>query len=321
VTDEISSDPHTGLLVTAVEVANRPWMFTQSHPLDTDEFRRELQRRGVELVGPVLHELYRHGYLVPFVEVTARRVGPSSLAIEGEPALRGTFQTELRLARVAGRLRDLAVEPFRPRLRFDRRPTDSRSWWNGLLYSRYQLLAAPMIARCLRTLRVLGPRDRRTYRLDAMPWVRDEAAGLRRIALVLAAIEARYHPKIDAEWLHLVNADFDEWERYRDSFDPVAESRLLGYGIDAAVRDAESLLMTAHRLDPNGRWSALIQRAHQRQWKQLRDASLSAIEHRVAAELLLLFAEDLSAAGLGPMPSEPTGNAWHPLHDRYGGPR
>ena len=62
--------------------------------------------------------------------------------VRNEPRSGGTLLTYLRYARDRGRLSDLAAQPFRPRLQFERLSTVTpQRWWNGLLYSQYQLLA------------------------------------------------------------------------------------------------------------------------------------------------------------------------------------
>src|SRR5437763_1167506 len=58
----------------AIRVASMPWVFSQQHPLDTAEFIREADKRGVRLNALALRELYRVALLVPFVTVTSRRV-------------------------------------------------------------------------------------------------------------------------------------------------------------------------------------------------------------------------------------------------------
>jgi len=62
------------------------------------------------------------------------------------------------------------------------------------------------------------------------------------MAVALTAVETRYLPVLDPEWLQLINADQDEWQRYRDGFDPVAASTQLGYLADRARQDAEAVL-------------------------------------------------------------------------------
>jgi hypothetical protein len=126
-------------------------------------------------------------------------------------------------------------------------------------------------------------------------FVLERAATFRRIAIALTALEARYLPKLDPEWLQLVNTNETEWRQYRDNFDPVAMCERLGYPAAQARQDAEWLLLRAHHIDPVGNaWSRLMRRAPRKAWKDLKDAVLLAMDYREAAELLLLFYEDLA---------------------------
>ena len=85
----------------------------------------------------------------------------------------------------------------------------------------------------------------------------------------------------------------------------MAASAWLGYPATRARQDAEWPCCRAHRLDPVGdSWSQLMRRAPARAWKDLKDAALSALDYRIAAEILLLFYEDLAARGQAdPLPS------------------
>jgi hypothetical protein len=130
--------------------------------------------------------------------------------------------------------------------------------------------------------------------------------------VVLTAIEARYLPVAEPEWLHLVNTEVDEWQKYRDSFDPVGLARLLSVSREHVVDRAERLLLDAHWMDQTGDWSRLIRRATPEKWKSLSGDVLVAMDHRLAAEMLLMFAEDLGA-----VPVRPEGSrVWHPWDER-----
>lgn len=177
-------------------------------------------------------------------------------------------------ARDKGRLIDPAGLPFRPRLRFDdRNVSDPPRWWNGFLYSWYQLLICPELDGLLCHLR--GWRTSGGTLIVRLPdpgrLLLDRAARFRTMAIALAVLEARYLPALDPEWVHLSNADVDEWQRYRDGFDPVAVSAQLGYSAELARRDGEWLLLRAHSLDPVGNsWSRLMRRAPSRAREELR---------------------------------------------------
>jgi hypothetical protein len=45
----------------------------------------------------------------------------------------------------------------------------------------------------------------------------------------LTALEARYLPTIDPEWLHLTNVEVDQWREYRALYDPSATIELRLY--------------------------------------------------------------------------------------------
>lgn len=217
-----------------------------------------------------------------------------------------------------GRLLDLASIPFRARLHFERQEADPRRWWNGLIYSRYQLLALPELRSVLATRR-RHRRDRRIISRLPKPdeFFMIQAARFRRIATALTALEARYLPKLDPELIQLNTTSFTEWVEYRDSFDPVGMSQLLDYSASQAREDAEYLLVRAHQTDPVGSdWGQLMRRAPHKHWKNLKDAPLLAMYDREAAEILFLFYEDLaSRCEAEPLPAPPE-MAWHPLRER-----
>lgn len=294
-----------------------PWVFSQSHPLTTSNLISELKKRGVSLDSQTLRELYRRGDLRPLVEITTRPVRPPN-AISEFPAARGSLQAELRIAVAAGRVRDPGAEGYRPRLRFDgRRLSDRPSWMNGLIYSRWQLLVVPELRRRLPLRRVFGPYERRRVVLPPLDeWARVRTERLAGWVPVLAALEARYLPTIDPEWLRLTNVEVEEWEEFRTFYDPVAMSNTLQVRPEEVQAFAEWLLLQAHTLDPTGDWSRLIRRAPERGWKTLTGDALVALDHRLAAELLLLFYEDLAQRDAAPPLPELPRVAWHPLFER-----
>lgn len=310
---------HRHRVASSVDVASLPWVFTQQHPLDTASFINEAKRRGFDLDLSIMRELYRHSLIIPFVYVSDRRVGTVPKPLESEPRSGSSDLTNLRYARDRGRLLDLTTVPFRRKLRFEeRREVGSQLWWNGLLYSRYQLLVLPELRNALAHCRSKLRDGQVITRLPAShPYLVDQAAKLRSIAIAVTALEARYLPRLDPEWIHLVNTNEQEWEQYRQTFDPAAMSRTINYPAEKARQDAEWLLRRAHHLDPVGNaWSYLMRRAPRDKWKDLKNDALLAMDYREAAEILLLFYEDLVDHGQAePLPEIPH-LSWHPLHER-----
>ncbi len=294
-----------------------PWVFSQSHPLTTSGVISELKTRGVSLDSQTLRELYRRGDLQPIAEMTTRRVRVPA-AITDFPAARGGLRLQLRRALATGRIRDPGADDFRPRLRFDsRKLSDPPRWMNGLIYSRWQLLAAPELRRRLPFRRVFGPYERRRVVLPPLDeWSQLPIARIAGWVPVLTALEARYLPAIDPEWLHLTNVEVQEWDEFRAGYDPVAMSSLLEVTPQEMLAFAEWLLLRAHMRDPTGAWSRLIRRAPERAWKTLTGDALVALDHRLAAEILLLFYEDLADRDTAPPLPQPSRSAWHPLFER-----
>jgi hypothetical protein len=305
--------------LSSLAVANVPWVFTQRPPLGGSGVIDEMKLRGVSLDIHLLRELYKHRLLEPMLYIGNRRAThPIEIATE-EPSGHSILPAEYRRAREAGWLQDLASTPFRPRLRFTKGTSAPLHWWNGLLYSRYQLLVLSQLSSALknsssrwrggRIVKYLKPPDEADLLL---------AVKFRRIALALTALEARYLPVLDQEWIHLSNTDGELWERYRADFDPVATSKQLGYSAQEARADAEFLLLRAGGLDPlDDNWRHLVCWAPRDQWRKLKDAALEAMELREAAEILLRFYEDVVSRGQAdPLPEFNGRNSWHPLVDR-----
>jgi hypothetical protein len=290
-----SADPRDSKPLSALTVASTPWVFTQRHPLKLDGFAGEAKRRGFKLDASILRELYRHRLLVPFISIQDRRVSEPVPRIE-EPFPGSSLLVDLRWAREKGKLQDLALIPFRPHMPFTRRSTFSRRWWNGLMYSWYQLHALLPLSTTLDNRRYRGrSRDRKVALPAPTASLTEQASLFRRIALTATALEARYLPKLDPEWVHLTNVNFDEWDQYRKSFDPIATSKALNYTGEQAVQDAEHLLALARSIDPlGGTWGRLARRAPSKARSQLKDAALSAMDLRETAEILFLFHDDLT---------------------------
>ncbi len=296
---------------------------TQNEPLDVDEFIKESQKRGFQLRPATLRELYRHRLLIPFVQITSHPVRRPDKQDAAESPFGGTRITDLRLARDTGRLRDLAAIPYQPRLSFEpaKWTWPATSPWTGLLYSPYQLLALPELDALLarQTFHKRGERIIARMPKPSQPLL-DRMERFRKMAITLTAVEARYLPNLDPEFIQLSNVpDVADWAEYRADSDPVHTQAWLSYPSEQISQDAEFLLlMRAHRRDPVGDdWSQLMRRAPAKSRKYLKDAALIAMDDRIAAEILLRFYEDLALRGNAePLPDLSGAMGWHPLHER-----
>lgn len=276
-------------MLGSLDILSTPWIFSQVVPLTTAEVVEQAKRRGLDLDAKALRVLCRSGYLAPLVEVTGRRVC-EPMVLPAHPHALVSTTGELYRAMGAGRVRDPGLAPFRSRMRFDsRRSSDSRGWWNGLLYSRWQLLDVSLLRELGRGRGPTGRGGTPTAETD-----RFGVASRRRWALVLSALDARYYPVVDPGFLRLSNTARDEWERFCADFDPIALSARLAVGKAELEDEAERLLAAAKAVDPLGPWSDLVRRAPIKSRDLLRGDALVAFDRRLAAEILLQFAEDLA---------------------------
>ena len=240
---------------------------------------------------------------MPFIQITNRPVREPAKPAKAESPFGGTHLIDLRLARDTGRLRDLAAIPYQPRLSFE--PTKwtwpTNSPWTGSLYSSYQLLALPELDAMLagQTYHKRGERVIARMPRPSQPLL-DRMERFRRMAIALTAVEARYRPNLDPEFIQLINVpDVADWADSRADFNPVQAQARLSYPSEQISQDAEFLLlMRAHRLDPvGGDWSQLMRRAPAKSRKHLKGAALIVMDDRIAAEILLRFYEDFALRG------------------------
>ena len=301
VIDSTSTPGAAGSKSFVLTAVCEPWAFSQEHPLTTSEFCKEAEKRRIPLREQQLSELWRIGALAPLVEVRNKPLNEPCPSAIPEPRLLGTSLSELRFARDQGRLADAEILGFRPQLRFFRPASMdwTRGWWNGLLYSRWQLLWLSHLQNIVRGGRWRRDGDRLKWRApDLNDLDRQRSTAARRQAVIVAALEARYMPIIARNWINLTNADVQEWNTFANSYDPQAALQRLGLNPDELLRIADGLLFSVHRRDPlDGEWSELVRRAPQRSWKDLSGEVLVCMDHRIAAEILLRCYEDLADRG------------------------
>ena len=286
--------------------ASEPWAFTQQDPLSTSEFCKEAAKRRLPLHEEQLPDLWRVGALAPFIEIRSKPLYPGISLKPCEPRFSGSRHLgELRHAVESGRLADPVQLGFRPQLRFHRpaTATPNRSWWNGLLYSRWQLLGLCELQRllsdgkwkCRTPNGGLG-----TWRSRALTsWETQNSERSRQLAALLVALEARYLPVLEYERLHIKYAKHEQWETFVQHFDPATVLARLNRDSTDLLRLADNLLLGARRSDPLGNnWSELLRRAPQRTWDDLSGDALIALDYRIAAEILLLCYEDMAERGM-----------------------
>ncbi|MES9541884.1 hypothetical protein [Actinomadura sp. NPDC000600] len=281
-----------------------PLVFTQDDLLTAGDFIKRAKERGFTLSLEDLRQLHSHRLLRPLYRATDTaaegwRIGVGSA---GGMNVRGwTFQAALE-----GRLRDPADEGFSAAWSYVR-PADTADdhWWNGFVYSSWQLLDLKNILSAYRSAQ-LGHHHPYSPR------------GLHRLVLALATLSPLYLPGILGQLSMPSGRDGAIFRRVRAEMQPQELLAVAGFD-PARLRGAAESLLARSTDDPLRKWLPLVRYANYKSWSQLSGTPLACMWQRVAAELLLRAHEELAEAGeLEPLPNLSGEQWWTPLHDRLG---
>lgn len=196
---------------------------------------------------------------------------------------------------------------------------DPYAWWNGFVYSSWQVLD-------LAELRGVIDSARRHYlRDDSMRSTVDvdiafspRPAVVRRARTVaLVALANRYLPGVTSQASLPGGEDFALWNEARFSTGPASVLADMAIDPDSLQRLGEDLLMSAHSHDPLKDWLPLIRHASGAAWNRLHGPALLAMKQRIAAEVILRAHDQLATEGLvEPLLDLSASRVWHPLADR-----
>lgn len=295
-----------GLMPSTLDLLRLPHVFSQEDLLDERQFGVEAWKRGVRIDRARLELLHRRRLLVPLLRVHQRPVADPFTGLQEQPP----YTDAARLCKAAqeGRLTDPAIRGFRD--------WPKRTDRSGYLYSHFQLLSLRSVGYTMTamTAKKVGGAVRWDIERPERHLV-DEAAQGRALAIVLEALAARYLPRVLHKFRFGANGD-DAVRAHIADHNPATESDFLQIAPELLLSQAESLLAYAGSFDPLGKWSRVVRIGNANRWKDLRFDALLAHEYRVAAEILLLYIEDLAEQHRAPVPP-PLSTNWHePRHDR-----
>lgn len=291
---------------SSLELLKIPFVFTQDELLDTGSFIQKAKERGHNLHSKALQALHIHGLLVPLYRVSdtpaeGRRVEVGNVLLEKNP--RGWVMG----AALEGRLRDPRQEGYSVAWPYGRPDgVDARSWWNGFIYSSWQLIG----------LNEALARYGFVRQGDIWP-VRHPGTRFHSMVLALAALSPRYLGGVLGRIRLPGGADEQGLWRFRSGF-PVADLLSVSGFNPAGLRGhAETLLAQAHSRDPLVKWLPLVRHTSYSGWSKLKGDPLDCMWKRVAAEVLLQAHDDLTEDGLvEPLPDLTGEGYWTALHDR-----
>ena len=258
--------------------ASLPYAMTQRPPLTTSEFTKEADKRHIGCSEVELREMWRDGLLTPFLEVRTRRFGSGLVGKPDDLVWVDSNRNYLTEARDSGRLADARVSGFRHQIRWAK----TRSTWNGLLYSPWELirLGALESKSTNRVPLVIGPN-----------W--------QDLVDILTAIEFRYYPELHVTYRKFHGRTSELWEPYRKSFDAAEILQYSKMSMSQVLSSSFGLLRYAKEIAPwTDRWDDLVRYAPQTARYKLRGEALRWLDVMEAAEMLAKFYEDLTGIKL-----------------------
>ncbi|MGE4426989.1 MAG: hypothetical protein AB7G37_11110, partial [Solirubrobacteraceae bacterium] len=294
--------------MSSVDLLGLRFAFSQSELMDSRDFVRAAEQRGLRLTPELLEFFHRQRVLEPLFGVrrdgraiyhAARRGDLTAHALAGDS---WTSAEQLRAAAAGGRVLDPSSQRFVAYARLRRSSTHVSYSTMAFVYSSYQLLAVPLLRVAIERLAPerrragLGfPADPRTVRA-----LRVQARRVREHVLALCALDSAYRPAATTLLRGLARpegqaqTDYDAW---RDRQDPQATLGRLGVDPDWLALQAEALLRFAENSDPLGSWIEVVRQGDPRKWMDLRGDALVTMDHRVAAEIFLAAHEALVRSG------------------------
>lgn len=289
----------------SLALAAMPFTFIQDGLLDSRGFARAAKDRGFSVNEDGLQSLHSNGLLVPLYRVDDVEDESRRLDVVPNGSLDKRWQ--MLVAAREGRLHDAGAEDYSEAWPYRRPAGESdRQWWNGFLFSPWQLLDLEVALQEYQGLQ--RGRDKQA---------RAELIAKRRgRGLVLCALTPRYLPSIIGELSLPGNVDKTSLERFRFDSDVLQLLEAVDFAPDELRSTAELMLVHA-KSDPLQRWLPLVRHASYKAWQKLRGESLHCMWLRIGAEVLLRTHEDLVALGvLDPLPDVAKLTSWMPLHDR-----
>lgn len=284
-----------------------PFSFTQDKLFNTQEFIDEAERRGHKLTLDSLQALYVHEILVPLFRVDDESIESRCISVSSNEGQNSRGQAFL--AAKSGRLVDSASEIFSSKWPFSKPVDESQPhWWNGFLYSSWQLLDLNAALRLEKEFALFGK-----LRGTEAAWSRK----CRDRTIALSALSSHFLPEILGTTTLSMGSDYESLWTFTQEV--TIEELLLVSGFEKASLkvEAESLLFDARFRDPMKDWWPIFRHCNGAGWAKTQGITRDCIWQRVGAEILLRAHEDLAANQLiEALPDLDGVRSREALHDR-----
>jgi hypothetical protein len=311
----------------AVDLLGLDYVFGQLDLLSHEGFITAAKERGVDLEIGHLEALHRNGYLTPLFRVhLGRETIVKDTETGGYLLPRPRISVDgLRELRAEGRLHIPSSEAFQPWHTAYATRGRTTLWVDRYYYSHWHLLALHEVSVLLRDVRRRGrARFGSTYRLTTQ--VAMSTPITEGLVIALSALEPVYYPDLAGvvKYAGDLVADYEKW--FADYLGWVRDRKAtdvlewLGLRADQVVEWADGILGRTTFFDPTRSWVDIVRLFAPDKWAATTGNVRLAIDHRLAAEMLLKLHDDLAATGAAPRLPDPPPHAWTPQHERFNRP-
>jgi hypothetical protein len=302
------------------------YAFSQRRLLDAEHFIQAAEKRGVRLTLGHLEALHRSGDLVPLFRI---HQGRESIVKAWEPDGYMVPSPDSGLDGLRGYAAQACLtagdEPFTPWARHLVSKGGRLLWVSTFLYSPWQLLALVEAKLLLPTMRRIGKADFGN-RFSVKGNVFMSTPISTAIIGILSALEPMYWPDIIGS-VRFGGASLTDRDRWFETYLRWLRARKaddmrdwLRMTPDEVVSLADGLVVRIKSSDPIDKWVDLVRMMSPDKWRELTGDARIAIDHRIAAEMLMRLRDDLTIEEVAPaLPAAPA-MAWTPQHYRLNHP-
>lgn len=303
---EIAEATAASLDGSSLALLRIPFIFSQDQLIKSDEFIKLSAERGYPLKLLELQALYQYKLLIPLYYVDDIAVDENRVSIRHN-SYSSTTQMVFTQAE-AGHIRDCSESDFSTEFPFEiPLGRDGTEWWNGYVYSSWQLGRVP---RALNSLRQL---ERATSDGVSQPFHNQFRADY----LALSALSTLYLPGIIGQRSSLGEVQDSIMRQFINETKTKDCLIVSGFEPERLKSAAAELLNQARMNDPLMDWWPLIRHSNLESWKKLKGVALHCLWLRIAAEVFLRAHENLAEAGLlEPLPDLNGARFRDSLHDR-----
>lgn len=288
------------------------------------QYNKRVLRNEYKLrVWEQLEELYQSRILIPMFRLKkdVKAINKLKRSVDYEDVIEANSMLNFDIPSPQFIInKDKYISVFDPRFdqegnwyKYFRVSTEGNYWNSSFTFSPYQLLLTSKISVLIPNLKsvktgrkISSYQNERRYKLRLeerkIKTLQMEAEKNSELVFILTSIESQYFPRIKGHWYSAVyqGSNIDELKNYQRKFNPAAELQFLNCEPSQILEMAKHLLLLADQVDPLGKWYKLVRLCHPEKLQELRGDALIALDHRQAAEMLLMFYEDLVKIGLAP---------------------